>query len=299
VLDSRRLNLELARLEGQRRAAEAIVDARAAELDQDERDRDALKRLSQERASNPKELADAESQVVIAQARLEEARRDLEVLTAQVDLVQTKIDDTTITAPFAGVVVSKKTEVGQWLGTGGIVAEVVANEAYDAWLDVPQEFAEYLLSRDAEVQLRIDATGETFRASDLRIVPLVDPMARTFNVYIRLVNDERRLAAGMSLTGWVPTGERQEYLTVPSDALLRNDAGFFVYVARVQPEGPAIAAPAQVDVLFETDGHVAVRGGSLRGGDRVVTEGNERLFPMTPISFELVDTPQSAADPGA
>jgi multidrug efflux system membrane fusion protein len=136
------------------------------------------------------------------------------------------------------------------------------------------------------------------QADDIRIVPFVDPTARTFNVYVRLVNDRRRLAAGMSISGWVPTGERRDYLTVPSDALLRNDVGFFVYVARSQPNGPALATPAQVTLLFEVDGRVAVRSGSLAPGDIVVTEGNERLFPMMPVSFEQ-RAAEAESDPGA
>ena len=101
----------------------------------------------------------------------------------------------------------------------------------------------------------------------------------------------------MSATGWVPTGERAAYVTLPRDALLRNEAGFYVFVARPGPGGVFSAVPSQVVVLFETDERVAVQTRDLADGDLVVVEGNERLFPMTPISF---DPPAAgAADGGA
>ena len=68
------------------------------------------------------------------------------------------------------------------------------------------------------------------------------------------------------------------------DALLRNQAGFYVYVARGTAGGPAHAAPVPVIVVFETPHGVAVTASGLADGDLVVVEGNERLFPMMPIA---------------
>ena len=122
-----------------------------------------------------------------------------------------------------------------------------------------------------------------------RIVPLVDPIARTFSAYVRIEDEEGHLAPGMSVNGWVPTGQRREFLTLPQDALLQNDAGFYVYVARAMPSlgpGAAAAAPVMVRFLFQSDERIVVEGRELKDGDLVVVEGNERLFPMMPITFD-------------
>jgi RND family efflux transporter MFP subunit len=286
VLDSRRLRIEKMRLEASRLVAQAVLAARTAELELRNSDLDALRSLDEERAANPKELSDARSQVKVATARKEEATRDLEVIGAQIDLIETRLSDTTITAPFDGVIAAKHTELGQWIGEGDPVVELVANHAFDAWIDIPQRFAGAILGRERKIAVRIDATLEKMPPRRLSAVPIVDEQARSFSVYVRIPNEKGTLAPGMSVTAWIPTGRSGEFLTAPRDALLRNEAGFYVYAARKQGEGPYSAVPVPVELLFQTDRHLALGAGALREGDLVVVEGNERLHPMAPISFD-------------
>jgi hypothetical protein len=96
------------------------------------------------------------------------------------------------------------------------------------------------------------------------------------------------------VVGWVPTGASGEHLIVPTDAVMRNDMGAFLYVARQLGEGPAQAMPANVKVLFEMPGRVVVESPGLQAGELVVVEGNERLFPTAPV----LPTTESAAPSG-
>ena len=289
VLDSRRLKIGLRRLEGQVEMAKAMLAARVAELALRQHDLDALKVLYAGRASNPKEMADAESEFSVAKARKDEAERNLDVSRALADLVRTRLEDTVVTAPFDGVVVATHTEHGQWLDAGDPIAEIVSVGAYDAWLDIPQRFASSIMGGDALIQVQIAATSRMYPPALPRIVPLVDPIARTFSAYVRIEDEKGHLAPGMSVNGWVPTGQRREFLTVPQDALLQNEAGFYVYVARGMPGlGPetAAAVPLAVRFLFQSDERIVVEARELNDADLVVVEGNERLFPMMPITFD-------------
>ena len=283
-LDDRRLVLELERLKAQQAVAEALVDERIALLARAERDLKTIKDLEERSASNPKELADAESDVQAADARKQQAEQDVRVLGAQVDLVRTRLADMTIRAPFDSVIVSKETEVGQWVATGESLVEAVSVGAYDAWLDVPQQFADAVLVPDVEVAVELRASGRRFAAVSPRFVRDVDRTARTFSLVVPVVDVDGHLAPGMSVTGWIPTGQRGEHLLVPRDALLRNEAGFYVYAVVDRGGEPPAASPRSIEVIFEHDDMVAIRPGPLKAGDLVVTEGNERLFPMMPVT---------------
>jgi RND family efflux transporter MFP subunit len=291
VLDDRRLKLDVTRLDARRAVAVATEQVRQAELSLEQRDVDALRGLASRGATNPKELADAESMVAIAEARLIAAQRDLEVIAAEAELARTRLSDTVITAPFDGVIISKNTEHGQWVAEGDAIAEMIASGVYHAWLDVPQRFVGHVTAPNAMIHVEIEAAGRFVEPTPPTVVPLVDATARTFNIFVPVADPENQLAPGMSVTGWVPTGARAEHLTLPRDALLRNQAGFFVYVARRNGPGPASAVPVKITVLFEVDDRVAVAAPELDDGDQVVVEGNERLFPMMPITF---DTPGDA-----
>ncbi len=97
--------------------------------------------------------------------------------------------------------------------------------------------------------------------------------------------------------------KQEERLLVSRNAILRNEAGAFLYVAR-QPPGAAggeaaRAVPLRVTVSFGVGDRVVVQGAGLAEGDLVVVEGNERLFPMMPvIPIPAEDDRAPAEEPG-
>ena len=50
------------------------------------------------------------------------------------------------------------------------------------------------------------------------------------------------------------------------------------------PDGPALAVVARVRVLFPHGDRWVIESDELREGEAVVVEGNERLFPMSPVA---------------
>lgn len=296
-VDARRLEIDRRRITARKLVAEAILGEREANRDRAQRDYDLILGLDQSEAARPNELANAESDLRVAQARWAQAQEELGVISAEADLIEQRLADAVIRAPFDGVVVAIATELGQWLGEGAPVAELVATGEYDAWIDVQQRFKPALSEAGASVLVSVDPLpGHSVEAAP-RIIPQVDSTGRAFQAVVRLPDPEGLMAPGMSVTGWVPTGQKGEYLTVPRDALLRNQADFYVYVARQSPDGPAMAQPVTVIIEFELPDRLAVRSPMLQPGDLVVVEGNERLFPMTPIMFENPAGEEGAGGP--
>ncbi len=293
-LDGRNLALERNRLEAEGLVAEATVAEREAQVMLDQNDLDAVQRLAGSGASNPRELADAQAALRVSQARLRAAEQSLKVIEAQRQLLDQRLNDMVITAPFPGVVTRKLTELGEWAPKGSAIVEVVETDVYDAWLDVPQRFAEAALANPVPVDLVVEAVSRTYQQITPRVIPLVDPTARSFPVAARIRNDENLLAPGMSVIAYIPLNERAERLTVSKNAVLRNATG--PYVLLVQPQGdeqPAVAVPMPIRPLFEIAGRIVIDRGGLSAGDLIITEGNERLFPGAPV--QVVDSADSGA----
>jgi multidrug efflux pump subunit AcrA (membrane-fusion protein) len=136
---------------------------------------------------------------------------------------------------------------------------------------------------DALGALRVRVGGRELLLERYRAIPDVDVRGRTFRLVVPLDAEARReLAAGMSVTADVPTGERAGRLTLPRDAILRNEVGPYVY-AVVGEGAEAKAVPMQVEVLFQDGDRAVVRSGHVAAGMQVVVEGNERLFPMAAV----------------
>jgi RND family efflux transporter MFP subunit len=207
----------------------------------------------------------------------------------------------TIAAPFDGVVVNRHVELGEWVSEGEAAVELVSTGRVEAWLDVPQRFYGAVAGEQVSIALRVEATDQTISVTDRRVIPLVDPKARSFTVVAALDNPGGKLTPGMSVTAWLPTGQLTEQLTVSKDAVLRNEAGSYVYVARggagEGAEGSASAVAVSIQVLFPVGDRMVVTSRDMKAGDNVVVEGNERLFPSMPITPRVRpdDAPRAAA----
>lgn len=294
-----RLDDSIARLDVERASAEvdqraAVVDERNAALAKAQRDEQRLAELTRRAAASENELKDAQTTLAEAQARLAQARADLAAAAADLALARERLSDMVVKAPFAGAVVEKRIEVGQWAGEGQGVIDLVALDPIDAWLSAPQALAARLL-RDpsATIQVRDEASGELHESSELRVAPVADPLSRNVGVRVRLPNPDGALRPGMSVLGLLPEGRSEPALTVHKDAILRNDAGPFVYVVR-----GGVAVPVRVQKLFAAGDRVAVRAEGLSDGALVIVEGNERLFPGQSVSPQPLDRPAARAEAG-
>ncbi|MHC4422115.1 MAG: efflux RND transporter periplasmic adaptor subunit, partial [Planctomycetota bacterium] len=112
-LDSRRLSLELDALKADARAVESLIEERTANKVWRERELELYRQSLERGAANMKEVLDAESEASMARARVTWAERQREVLKARAELLQERLADMTIVAPFDGVVVIRHVELGE------------------------------------------------------------------------------------------------------------------------------------------------------------------------------------------
>jgi RND family efflux transporter MFP subunit len=227
-VDAERLELGHAVLTAQRAPAQARVREQESEREQSARDVETLDQLAGREAANPKELADARTALSSAEARLEEARGELLVIEARLAELAKRIEDTRVRAPFAGTVTARRTEIGAWLREGDPVVEIVSTDDLELWLEVPQQLFGAVRRAEGESlgALRVRIGDEELVLASYRAIPDVDVRARTFHLVAARDGTARSIrAAGMSVTAEIPTGERTERLTLPRDAVQRNEVG--------------------------------------------------------------------------
>ncbi len=287
-LDDSRLKLELAANGAALDAAKATAGEREATVAREERDLELLRKAQSQGGTNPREMSDAESELAIARAQLAQARAAVKVIEQQGALLAKRVADLEVRAPYAGVVTMHHADVGAWIAAGGDVVDFIGTRELEAWFEVPQELfgAATALSEESAKRLQravpIEiqaATGAGVIAVSLRIVPEIDPRSRTFRAVLRVYDDSQLLASGLALTAYVPAGSNEPRIVIPKDAVVRGDAGAFVYAVR-----GGMAVPVNVRIAFPIGDRVALEPGALEAGVQVVTEGNERLMPMTPVA---------------
>jgi RND family efflux transporter MFP subunit len=300
-LDKELLEIDLTRAEAEVRASSATADERRASIRLSQFDVDRLEILAKSQGATVRELEDARARLDEAKARLAVAQADLAAVQADAARIRKRIADTEVRAPFAGQVIRKATEVGEWMSEGGEVVEMVSIETIDAYLDVPQQFVSALQrieisgGAEATVSIRIDALGAVVESTDVVVIGDGDRLARSFPVRVRIKNPDRDMKPGMSVTGSVPTGERTSALTISKDAVIRNDAGTIAYF-----DNNGAAGVRPVELVFAVGDRYVIR--EQRGwnaGDRVVVEGNERIFPGQPLNIIDASAGSAAGQPSA
>lgn len=319
--DDELMKIEAARAEANLATQKAIVLQRRADLEKAERDLTRYEDAFSRNSATELERDDARTTVAGAKARVAEA--EAEVLGAEAELARARknLRDMEIAAPFGGVIIGRRTDVGEWLTIGDPVAEIVETRELDAFLDVPEavlrrlspstfdggasageaqgaEGGEIAPSEKIEIVLIIDALPperREFRMQVSGIVPVGDPLSRLFPVRVRLDNPDGLLRPGMSIIGLVPTGQPEEAMTVKRDAVRRSETGAFVYF-----DAGGVAGMAPVVPQYATRDRLVVRSAVLKPGMQVVIEGNERLFaPGQPIWVTNPPAPPSPAEAGA
>ena len=299
-LDPTRLAAERDSLVALRAAADAEREQRVAELAMKRLDVESLTDLSKRNVINSKELADARSEEKITEAQLARAVANLADADARLALIDRRLADLEIRAPFAGTVVARHIDLGEWITPGTATVELVSTGSVEVWLNVSEKYRRSLAAAIADgnggLEVKIDAVGRTFSAPSPRVIPNVDPVSRNFPVVVEIADPEGVLIPGMSASAYIPTGRGGEHLLVSKDAILRGPTGPYVLVAmQLDPAKPHQAVPMQVRILFPTGESVAVDSPSLFPGAPAIVEGNERLFPMMNVALPKSE---AAADSG-
>jgi len=259
-------------------AAEGALAVEQATLANVKLDFERITELRAGGSASQSEFDHASTDVTSARARVKRAEGDLAGRRAQLALAKQQVEQLTVRAPFSGRIVEKRVEIGEWVDKGDAVARILSLDEIEAVVDVPEHLFEQVRSKNASVDLRIDAADVSVTERITAVVPDVDPLSRLFRVRITLANEDERLRPGMAVIGFISTGRTEPMLTVPKDAVLRDDAGEFVYF-----NAGGVSAPARVTTLFAVGDRVAIRSLSLPPGAQVVIEGNERMFPGQPL----------------
>lgn len=241
------------------------------------------------------QLAGAKAALALAEAgarqeQVAQAAAAVAVQEAEVERIDDQLAKHTIRSPFAGWVVERFTEKGQWVSRGGLVARIAELDRVKVLAQVP-EMSVRFLRPGVEVRLEFDAApDQTWVGTVARVVPQADLLSRSFPVEVvlenRVIESGPLLKGGMLARVWLPVGKTGVVTVVPKDAVVLGPVRPFVYVV----DGPSTAGmgtvrPVEVSLGAAVEGHVEVRGG-LEAGQFVVIRGNERLRPGAAVAFQ-------------
>ncbi len=263
-LDTRGLRAQLA-------SASAVVDeARAAHalaLSTVERRRT----LKLQGHVSQQAVDEAEAQANTALARVEAAK-------AQADIFRVQIDLSRITAPFDGVVTARMSDEGAIAGAGQPILDLVEAAHLEARIGLPANSAARLTPGDAyTLQADTGAVEAVLRS----VTGVIDPAQRTVAAVFE-INDAEIIASGAVVRLNMERDIDEPGFWVPVKALSTASRGLWtIYVAEPTESGWHVASrPVE---MVHTDGDRAFVRGAVTAGERVITDGLQRIVPGQPV----------------
>ena len=270
------------------------------ELDTDFIDRDIaiaraqLEQIAVQIARNAKDLQRYEK-LVRNEAASEKEYDDLEFMRR--DLQQQKIyqeqeldkallrrTKSTIRAPYAGLVLDKLVDAGDWLSLGDELCRLGSLADCRVRVPVAEELVRFAPAGTAS-EVIINAFQQSVNGTIVGVQPVADE--QTKNIFLKItIPYSPGLVENMSATVRIPTSKPMELLMIPRDALVSFQGQQFVYTVA---DDAASLVPIRVVGFF---GSLAgVQSPVARPGMPVVVDGNERLRPGQPVR---VITPTTA-----
>ena len=226
----------------------------------------------------PQALSGADDLIAASRRRLE-----LWGLTPpQIDTIATSDKpqlDLTIYSPASGIVSERKVTQGQYVNTGDVLYTVtdlstvwVKADLYET--DLPQ----------VHVGQSVEITSESLRGSKLHgrvgfLEPTINAQTRTTAARIQVANPGMHLRPGMFVQASFALAAGENVLAVPRSAVVNTGEHKLVYVAKAN--GVFEAHEVQLEA-FAGDYFPVLAG--LRGGERIVTEGNFLIDSQTRIT---------------
>jgi RND family efflux transporter MFP subunit len=283
-----RVNLGLAQAELQ--AARSTLDETEVRRNEAEIDLNRIRELVERRVSSQSELDRAQASFDSLVARIEQQKTQIDVAAQRVAVWQQEIEDRTIRAPFAGVIVSKNAQPGEMispLSAGGAftrtgIATVVDMASLEIEVDVNESYINRVRPGQA-VEATLDAYSDwQIPAHVIAIIPTADRQRATVRVRIGFEELDPRIlpdmgvkvafretaaqSAGVAEAAGL-AGSAGRGVIVPTAAVRKDGGRDVVLVVRddlVERRAVTLGDPVDRDVLVIS---------GLTAGERVVVSG--------------------------
>ncbi|MFP6563381.1 MAG: efflux RND transporter periplasmic adaptor subunit [Myxococcota bacterium] len=269
-IDPERRGLELA-------SQEARVAQARARLGEAERSLGRIQKLHTRNAVSKAQLDEVETELRFARAGLEAA-------AAQLGLAARALADATVQAPFAGWIARRYVNVGEYVGEGQKLFDLVALDPIEVEFHLPEADSSRV---HVGVPVKVSVApypSERFDAVVTVVSPTIDPRTRTLRVKATIDNSDGRLRPGLFARTDLGVAQRTGVLMVPEDAVLQRADGSVLFVM----DGDDRVRRLRIETGIYHEGLVEIQA-DVAVGDFVVVRGQGELIHGSSVSLRNAD----------
>jgi membrane fusion protein (multidrug efflux system) len=243
----------------------------------------AQRKLLEEREFRQRQLLERDA---ISRESYDQVSTELQSLQADIQLLEARISETEMRAPFDGIVGLRMISEGAYANTQTKIVRLVKISPLKIEFSVPERYAGEI-TPGYPIRFFVDGMKDTFRADVYAIEPKVDINTRTIVTRARYANKNEELKPGRFAKVEALLSQIDNAVSIPTEAVIPEMNGEKVFIYK-----NGKAQQVKVTTGLRTESHIQIKEG-LQFGDTLLTTAILQLRHQLPVKLDTVITNQN------
>lgn len=217
----------------------------------------------------------------VSQEAFEQARTELAMLNADIDIVKQNIALTELRAPFDGVIGLRNVSEGAFATSNVVVAKLTKISPLKIDMFIPERYADQI-KKGTPLSFTVEGINETFNATVYAKESEVDAATRMMAVRATYPNRNGRLMPGRFVSAKIQMQDIPNAIAIPTEAIVPE-----MGVDKVYKYVGGKAKAVSVKTGIRTDAQIQIIEG-LQVGDTIITSGTLQLREDLPVKLDVV-----------
>ncbi|QYK00373.1 efflux RND transporter periplasmic adaptor subunit [Shewanella psychrotolerans] len=194
-------------------------------------------------------------------------------LIAAIDANNLRIEKSTLTAPFNGVVAKRNHNLGEVVSLGSPLFTLIEHNNPQAMIGVPVNIAQAMAAKQ---QFTLTVNEQAYQATVAGVGAEVNPVTRTVPVRFTLPNDAPVLNGELAYLHYGKSVTKKGYW-IPISSLTDGLRGLWnIYVLTKHDNDQYLIERRDIEIIY-TKGEQAYITGAISAGEQYVTQGLHKL----------------------
>lgn len=235
-------------------------------------------KLAQDRVYRQSTLLEKDA---VSQEAFEQARTELAMLNADIDIVKQNIALTELRAPFDGVIGLRNVSEGAYASPSVVVAKLSKISPLKIDMYIPERYADEI-SVGTPLTFTVEGRNHTYNASVYAKESEVDMQTRTLAIRATYPNSNGQLMPGRFISARIRMSDIPNAIAIPTEAIVPEMGVDKVYLYR---SGKAHATTVKTGLRTDALIHI-IEGIEL--GDTIITSGTLQLREGLPVKLDVI-----------
>ncbi len=269
-------------VEGSRvQKGQLLAKVNDAQLQAQKQKLEAQLKLAQDRLYRQNVLLERDA---ISQESYDQAATEAETLKADIALVEARIAETELRAPFDGVIGLRYVSEGAYVTTSTKIVRLVKLNPIKIEFSISEKYANKVKGGDkVKFNVVIGDKTETYYGSVYAIEPEITSDTRSIVVRARCDNSKEQLLPGMSAYVELTMSSTDNAIAIPSEAIV-SELG----ISKVFLYKNGAAVSRQITQGMRTESHVQALDG-VNIGDTLIVSGILQLRENIPVVLDALE----------